>query len=74
MADTGCVELRFGIESGSDRVLKRDQKGIHDGPGAGGRAPAIEFFPRVDAFFVWGFPSRPWRTSSRRCSRWSRYG
>jgi anaerobic magnesium-protoporphyrin IX monomethyl ester cyclase len=23
MADCGCVELRFGIESGSDRILKR---------------------------------------------------
>ena len=29
MAGGGCVELRFGIESGSDRVLQRDQEGLH---------------------------------------------
>ena len=28
MADSGCVELRFGVESGSDRTLKRIKKGF----------------------------------------------
>ena len=28
MADSGCVEIRFGIESGSDEVLRRTRKGF----------------------------------------------
>ena len=28
MAETGCVEIRFGIESGSDRVLQLTRKGF----------------------------------------------
>jgi radical SAM superfamily enzyme YgiQ (UPF0313 family) len=28
MADCGCVELRFGIESGSDEILRRIKKGF----------------------------------------------
>jgi radical SAM superfamily enzyme YgiQ (UPF0313 family) len=56
MADTGCVELRFGIESGSDHILKRIKKGFTTAQTLEIVPRAIEFFPRVDAFFVWGFP------------------
>jgi radical SAM superfamily enzyme YgiQ (UPF0313 family) len=56
MADHGCVELRFGIESGSDRVLRRIKKGFTATEALEVVPKAIEVFPRVDAFFVWGFP------------------
>ncbi|HNY79162.1 MAG: radical SAM protein [Sedimentisphaerales bacterium] len=56
LADSGCVELRFGIESGSDRVLALIKKGFSSSHVLEVVPPAIEVFPRVDAFYVWGFP------------------
>ncbi len=56
MADTGCVELRFGIESGSDRVLARTKKGFTAKQATEIIAEAVSVFDRVDAFYMWGFP------------------
>ena len=56
MADTGCVEIRFGIESGSDRILDRVQKGFRIEQAIDVVSRAVLAFPRVDAFFIWGFP------------------
>ncbi len=56
MAECGCVELRFGIESGSDRVLSTIKKGFTAADALQIVPKAVEIFPRVDAFFVWGFP------------------
>jgi radical SAM superfamily enzyme YgiQ (UPF0313 family) len=56
MADGGCVEIRFGIESGSERVLKRIKKGFTTAQAMDIVPQAVEIFRRVDAFFVWGFP------------------
>ncbi|MBN2005868.1 MAG: B12-binding domain-containing radical SAM protein [Anaerolineae bacterium] len=56
MADCGCVELRFGIESGSDRILERIKKGFTTAEVLDLIPKAIEIFPRVDTFYVWGFP------------------
>ncbi len=56
MAECGCVELRFGIESGSDRVLQAIKKGFTAAETLEVVPRAVEIFPRVDAFFVWGFP------------------
>jgi anaerobic magnesium-protoporphyrin IX monomethyl ester cyclase len=56
MSETGCVELRFGIESGSDRVLDEVKKGFHATEAVNVVARAVKIFPRVDVFFVWGFP------------------
>ncbi len=56
MADCGCVELRFGIESGSDHILKRIKKGFTAAESLDLIPKAVDIFPRVDTFFVWGFP------------------
>jgi radical SAM superfamily enzyme YgiQ (UPF0313 family) len=56
MADSGCVELRFGIESGCDRILTLIKKGFTTAESLEVVPKAVKIFPRVDAFFVWGFP------------------
>jgi len=56
MADCGCLELRFGIESGSDRVLAEIKKGFTAAECLEVVPQAIPIFPRVDVFYVWGFP------------------
>jgi anaerobic magnesium-protoporphyrin IX monomethyl ester cyclase len=56
MAACGCVELRYGIESGSARVLERTRKGFAPEQSVQVVADAVRRFPRVDTFFVWGFP------------------
>ncbi len=56
MADTGCVEIRFGIESGSDEILKRTRKGFQSQLAMEVVSLAKKIFRSVDAFYVWGFP------------------
>ena len=56
MADCGCVELRFGIESGCDRILETIKKGFTVSDVLELIPQAVKIFPRVDAFYVWGYP------------------
>ncbi len=56
MAETGCLELRFGIESGSDHVLKKTRKGFSSEDAVTIVSEAVPIFDRVDTFYVWGFP------------------
>ncbi len=56
MADAGCVELRYGIESGSTRTLARVTKGFDPQRAFEVLSEAVGIFPGVDAFYMWGFP------------------
>jgi anaerobic magnesium-protoporphyrin IX monomethyl ester cyclase len=56
MADSGCLELRFGIESGSEAVLEKTKKGFRSSQAVDVVSEAVGIFDRVDAFYVWGFP------------------
>ena len=56
MVESGCVELRYGIESGSASVLLRTLKGFTPEQSVEVVSQAVKRFPRVDSFFVWGFP------------------
>jgi radical SAM superfamily enzyme YgiQ (UPF0313 family) len=56
MAKAGCVELRFGIESGSDDVLAKVSKGFTVEEATRAVSEAVQIMPGVDTFFIWGFP------------------
>lgn len=56
MAASGCVEIRFGIECGSNAMLQRVKKGFTIEQAIDVVSRAVLRFPRVDTFFVWGFP------------------
>jgi len=56
MAESGCVELRFGIESASERILGMTKKEFSVDQVLEIVPEAIQIFPRVDTFYIWGFP------------------
>jgi anaerobic magnesium-protoporphyrin IX monomethyl ester cyclase len=56
MARSGCVEIRYGIESGAQEVLERTVKGFSVEQAIEVVSESIRVFPSVDAFFIWGFP------------------
>jgi anaerobic magnesium-protoporphyrin IX monomethyl ester cyclase len=56
MADAGCVHIRYGVESGSDTVLRRVAKGFTAQQASEVIALSARVVPEVDAFFIWGFP------------------
>ncbi len=56
MERTGCVEIRFGIESGSDKVLLATKKGFTSAETIPVVRRACDLFRRVDLFYVWGYP------------------
>jgi len=56
MEATGCVEIRFGVESGSDRVLELTKKGFDAEQTIEVVRQATGIFRRTDLFYVWGYP------------------
>lgn len=56
MADNGCVEMRYGIESASDKILERIKKGFQSQDAVKIVSESVKIFRRVDTFYVWGFP------------------
>ncbi len=56
MAKTGCLEIRFGIETGSQAMLERTSKGFTPEMAVDVVSRATQIFPRVDTFFIWAYP------------------
>lgn len=56
MAESGCCEIRYGVESGSEKVLQLTRKGFGATEAIPVISTAVGIFDRVDAFFVWGYP------------------
>ena len=56
MADCGCREIRYGIESGSDRILGMTKKGFTAQQAVDVVSQAVQIFDRTDCFYIWGFP------------------
>jgi radical SAM superfamily enzyme YgiQ (UPF0313 family) len=56
MAECGCVQIRYGIESGSNRTLERIQKGFTVEQAYDVAVKSLDYFPSVHASFIWGYP------------------
>ncbi len=56
MARSGCVQIRYGVESGSDEILEQIVKGFTVNQAIDVIADSLEIFPSVDTFFIWGYP------------------
>ena len=56
MSDAGCTAIFFGVESGSDKILKHINKHIDVNMARKVVTRALTIFPYVYTSFVWGFP------------------
>ncbi len=56
MVDSGCVQVRYGIESGSNKTLKRIKKGFTIEKAYEISKKSVRYFPSVHASFIWGYP------------------
>jgi anaerobic magnesium-protoporphyrin IX monomethyl ester cyclase len=56
MAASGCIQVRFGIESGSDRILREIRKGFTIAQAFEAVRMALKYIPSVHASFIWGYP------------------
>jgi radical SAM superfamily enzyme YgiQ (UPF0313 family) len=55
MAAAGCVEIFYGVESGSDKILNMIRKGLKRSQVEQVVKQSLRYFG-VTAFFIWGFP------------------
>lgn len=56
MVEAGCCSMFFGIESGSDTVLRKLRKGFNATQALSSIDLAARYIPLVTASFIWGFP------------------
>ena len=56
MAEAGCIEVQYGLESGSERVRKKLGKRIGTGRAIEVIEDSVKIFPKVKVSFMWGFP------------------
>lgn len=56
MAASGCVQIRYGIEAGSNEVLDRIKKDFHIELAYDVARRSVDIFPSVHASFIWGYP------------------
>lgn len=56
MSESGCVQVKYGIEAGSNRLLERIAKGFSIEKAYEVVSESVNFFPSVHASFIWGYP------------------
>jgi coproporphyrinogen III oxidase-like Fe-S oxidoreductase len=56
MSRAGCIQVRFGIESGSNAILKTIKKGFTIEKAYQAVILALKHIPSVHASFIWGYP------------------
>ena len=56
MVESGCVQIRYGVESGSNKTLQRIKKGFTIERAYEVAVKSLEYFPTVHASFIWGYP------------------
>ncbi len=56
MAASGCVQVRYGIESGSNLTLARVKKGFSIETAYRTVVKSVKYFPSVHTSFIWGYP------------------
>jgi radical SAM superfamily enzyme YgiQ (UPF0313 family) len=56
MRDSGCDSIFYGVESGSDKVLKQIRKGFNSKLANDILIKSKKYFRVVTASFIWGFP------------------
>lgn len=56
MAQRGCVQVRYGIESGSNQTLKQIKKGFTIEQAYDSVKKSLQYFPSVHVSFIWGYP------------------
>lgn len=56
MAESGCIQIRYGIEAGSDKTLQRIKKGFDIETAYQVAARSVRFFDSVHASFIIGYP------------------
>jgi anaerobic magnesium-protoporphyrin IX monomethyl ester cyclase len=61
MAKSGCVQVRYGVESGSNATLERIGKSFTIEQAHQTVVASLDYFPSVHASFMWGFPFEDWQ-------------
>ena len=56
MKESGCIQVRFGIESGSNEILKAINKGFTIEEAFKSVSLALKYIPSVHVSFIWGYP------------------
>lgn len=56
MAESGCVQVRYGIESGSNKILEKIRKRFTIEKAYEIVSQSVKYFPSVHTSFIWGYP------------------
>lgn len=56
MAEAGCIEVQYGLESGSEHMRKKLGKQIGTDRAIEIIEESVKIFPKVKVSFMWGFP------------------